>query len=232
MTDSAIIDLAEFIYESEAIEGIQDDPDALMKQVQARVQRMKKLGHQDNWGQGHIGAMLMLESLSRVAGNQYLDKKLICDVQALITAEQHKKPGGHELPKEWIGEYRSVNVSVGGRKCPEPELVPGLMEKLLNGRRFIWWQENARFQAPEKNIAEIADFHFKFLMIHPFVDGNGRTARALAYFLLRANPPHKQFIFTDRDKHETYYRCFDDPGNSGAMRRYFLIKSGLDPNDA
>lgn len=227
--DLAVINLAEFICESDAIEEIQNDPDVLMRQIQTGVHRMKKFGHQGNWGKGHAGAMLMLESLARIPINQRLDQKLICDVQSLITIEQHKKPGGHKLPEKFVGQYRQVNVFVGGRKCPESELVPNLMEELLSGQCFVWWQQNAKSQSPKKNIAKIADFHHKFLIIHPFADGNGRTTRALTYFLLRANPPYRPFIFTSADKRETYYRCFDDPTDSTAMRPIFSQRWALAP---
>lgn len=54
--------------------------------------------------------------------------------------------------------------------CP-PVLVQDEMDKLLQ------WHEEHRDVAPE---VEAAWLHHRFTQIHPFQDGNGRTARALA----------------------------------------------------
>lgn len=228
ITNTAVIDLAEFILESDAIEEIDNDPDSLIKRVRSGVEKMRISEQKNSWGSGHVGAILMLESLARNPINQAVTKELICDVQSLITTEQNKRFGGHRLAEEFIGEYRRVNISVGGRECPSFELVDSLMEELLNGQSFVWWQQNARTQGPEQNVKAIADFHYKFLMIHPFADGNGRTARVLSYFLLRANPPYRHFNFCNFDKHEDYYPCFDDANGSSAMRSYFLSRMGVD----
>ncbi len=201
--------LAEFIRESDAIEGITDDPESLERQIAE--------GKYD----GHVGAMLLLESLERGSGDSLIDEGLVCQIQGLITAEQHLKPGGQELPREWIGRYRSVNVSVGGRKCPDHRSVPALMDFLLKEVRK--WQRNIMNRIPGRIICTVADFHLVFERIHPFADGNGRTGRALVWYLFRC-AGIKPFIFTNCDKYETYYLCFEKPE---AMRGYFMKKMGL-----
>ncbi len=77
-------------------------------------------------------------------------------------------------------------------------------------KEVVRWQELYRENSHAENIVMIARLHMKFLIIHPFIDGNGRTSRALAYYLylFAGLPP---FIFTADDRHETYYRCFDEP---------------------
>ncbi len=202
--------LAEFIRESDAIEGIRDDIDLLERQIA-----------EDKYN-GHVGAMLLLESLAqRENGGSLVDEKLICRIQGLITAEQHLKPGGKRLPNKFIGRYRTVNVLVGGRNCPGPKLVPALMDVLLEKIRE--WQKSIKNDSSRHNICTVADLHFIFERIHPFADGNGRTGRALVWYLFRC-AGIKPFIFTNCDKRETYYLCFEKPE---AMRRYFMRKMGL-----
>lgn len=150
-----------------------------------------------------------------------IDEELVCRVQGLITAEQHQKPGGRRLPREQIGKYRKIGVRVGDRKCPSPESVPEAMESLVGLIR--WWQKKALARDLGRDIRHIADFHFYFEIIHPFVDGNGRTGRALVWYLFRY-AGIKPFIFTSCDKYETYYLCFED---RGVMRRYFMKKMGF-----
>jgi Fic family protein len=60
---------------------------------------------------------------------------------------------------------------------PEAGDVPGLMQDLVD---WIAWAEKEQVPAPV--IAGLV--HYQFVTIHPFYDGNGRTARALATLIL------------------------------------------------
>jgi len=75
------------------------------------------------------------------------------------------------------GKYRNVAVRLKGSETilPNPLKVPDLMEE------FIKWLQSDNSDHPIK-IA--IDAHFKLVSIHPFVDGNGRTARLLMNLLL------------------------------------------------
>jgi len=59
---------------------------------------------------------------------------------------------------------------------PEAKDVPGLMSELLE------WIRHAEAEQPVPVIAGMA--HYQFVTIHPYYDGNGRTARALATWIL------------------------------------------------
>lgn len=75
------------------------------------------------------------------------------------------------------GRYRNVAVRLKGSETilPNPLKIPELMEE------FIKWIQSENNDHPVK----IAfDAHFKFVSIHPFIDGNGRTARLLMNLLL------------------------------------------------
>lgn len=75
------------------------------------------------------------------------------------------------------GRYRTVAVRLKGSETilPNALKVPELMHK------FIDWLRGESLDHPVK-IA--VDAHFKLVSIHPFVDGNGRTARLLMNLLL------------------------------------------------
>lgn len=77
-----------------------------------------------------------------------------------------------------VMSYRTQNVAINGsaHEPPSPESVPGYMRYLL---QFI----NQK-SAPKYDLLKIAVVHHRFVWIHPFTNGNGRTARLLTYAML------------------------------------------------
>jgi Fic family protein len=75
------------------------------------------------------------------------------------------------------GRYRKVAVRISGSMVvlPNPVKVPGLMEE------FAAWLRSAPGLHPVELAAEA---HYRLVTIHPFVDGNGRTARLLMNLIL------------------------------------------------
>jgi Fic family protein len=67
----------------------------------------------------------------------------------------------------------------------------------------------------------IAEFHYEFEMIHPFVDGNGRTGRILVFYLLLYFNK-KPFIFYNSEKTE-YFISFKI-GDPECLKEYFIKK--------
>lgn len=75
------------------------------------------------------------------------------------------------------GRYRNVAVRISGSAVvlPNPLKVPDLMEE------FADWLSQSRELHPVELAAEA---HYRLVTIHPFVDGNGRTARLLMNMIL------------------------------------------------
>jgi len=73
------------------------------------------------------------------------------------------------------GKLRSVKIKVSGVdfEFPDPIKVPDHMQD------FVTWLHEAQ----EHAFIIAADAHLKFISIHPFIDGNGRTARLLMNLL-------------------------------------------------
>lgn len=82
--------------------------------------------------------------------------------------------GSIRSEQNWIGGS-SYNPCSAAFVPPPPELVRGLLEDLC------------RFSNDDSlpAVAQAAIAHAQFETIHPFVDGNGRTGRALVHFVLR-----------------------------------------------
>ena len=206
MEESRIDFLVDFIYESDAIEGIENDYGELRREIE------------DGKEAGHVGAMLWLESLMRDR-SRMLNKPEICNVQKLIVETQHLKSDEQKLSSRHIGHYRDVDVFIGGRMGAHVYRITSLMNILIY--EMSNWRTEHKQHSFEKNIVILADFHSIFEHIHPFVDGNGRTGRAIVYYLFRC-AGIEPFIFTNADKHETYYKCFDKQRD---MRKYFLKRA-------
>lgn len=106
-----------------------------------------------------------------------------------------------ETDKEWAGRYRNANVIIGGAKHTPPNAlqVPQKMRNLID------WLNS---QKSKTNIIELsALLHHKLVHIHPFFDGNGRTARlAMNVLLMQAGYPLVIILKNDRKK---YYDVLD-----------------------
>lgn len=74
------------------------------------------------------------------------------------------------------GEYRPCEVTVGSHRPPPHYLVDSLMADLINQVNFEWKA------ADPVTLAAFVLWRLNF--IHPFINGNGRTARAACYFVL------------------------------------------------
>jgi len=99
------------------------------------------------------------------------------------------------------GKYRSVQVRITGTNYLPPQSfeVPSLMRDFIK-----WLRKNERKIDP----IELAAFsHFKLVHIHPFIDGNGRSARLLMNLILvKKGYPPAIILKADRKK---YYRVLD-----------------------
>ena len=104
------------------------------------------------------------------------------------------------------GEFRRIQVWVGGHKPPPPERVEELMAGLLD-----WWKGPARERSP---VISSAVLHYRFEEIHPFGDGNGRVGRLLALWDLyrRGFDAHHIFAVDEYYWHDRprYYRQLAD----------------------
>lgn len=74
------------------------------------------------------------------------------------------------------GEYRPCQVTVGNHTPPEHYRVEALMDDFVNMVNRVWEQSDP--------VALSANVLWRLNHIHPFINGNGRTARAACYFVL------------------------------------------------
>ena len=100
------------------------------------------------------------------------------------------------------GHYRTSNVMITGAIHIPPSAVK--INKLIN-EFFEWYYVNKK----KLSVAELAAWvHYRIVHIHPFIDGNGRTARLLMNLILIQNGyPPAVILNVDRQK---YYRALKE----------------------
>ncbi len=116
-----------------------------------------------------------------------------------------------------IGQYKSSPNSVRLRngeihEYASPEETPSKMSDLMN-----WVRENKDVIHPVQLAAE---FHYRFVCIHPFDDGNGRVARLLMnYILIKNGYP---IVIIKSDDKENYLTALQkaDTGDPSAIIEY------------
>jgi Fic family protein len=100
----------------------------------------------------------------------------------------------YNINTDWAGVFRETPVRIVGSQVTRPNYIK--VPELMNS--FIEHVKNS-----QDHIAKIAaDAHLQFVFIHPFVDGNGRTARLLLnLLLLQENYPLTYIRSEDREKY-------------------------------
>ena len=214
-----------FLVESDAIEGIDNDSSVVRKQfINSEIGIPGSLT-------GHAGALMLLRKRANV-GSHLLDEGLVKLVQLFIVQEQSQK-GERELPINQRGQWRKHDVVLARRNSQGEILsrrsigadyndVPARMSELLKG--VAEWQTSKMHKTTAEEIVRfIARFHYNYERIHPFADGNGRSGRALVYFLYKYS--HLEpFVFTHTDRHLNYYPCLAKE-DSELMEQYFFDRS-------
>jgi len=82
----------------------------------------------------------------------------------------------------FAGKLRNVNLSKGGFPFAAAKFLPGAMSEF---EKNILANLKNKYSNKEEIIHDIAIVHGELLFIHPFREGNGRTARLLANLMSR-----------------------------------------------
>ena len=118
-----------------------------------------------------------------------------------------------------IGEYKSFPNSVRLQNgeifnYASPAETAAMMSDLMN------WYNTAVEDITQSPVEVAAEFHYRFVCIHPFDDGNGRISRLVMNYLLIKNgyPP---VIIKTEDKKNYFFALHEaDTGNLEAFKKY------------
>ena len=157
-----------------------------------------------------------LENLDKY---EKIDEKTILEIHENITEGTLNDPN-------MAGRFRDTPVVIGNLKTgklnfvpPNPIKVPYLIGELLD------W---VNVQDELNPIILAGILHYEFVRIHPFVDGNGRAARALATLILLLNDFDIKGYFSldeyynqDRQSYYAALQSADKSGNLTEWLEYF-----------
>jgi Fic family protein len=127
------------------------------------------------------------------------NEKVLLDIHSLIL---------QGIDRLNAGSYRRDNVRISGSShiCPNFRKVPTHMEE------YFQWYENIKETLHPVDLASQA--HQKLVSIHPFIDGNGRTARLIMNLILLQNGYPITVIASDRKKRDKYYDSLESSHSS------------------
>ena len=167
-----------------------------------------------------------LQALDSVS--QYAKKKI--DVKLFLRIHKTLTKGTLKQEKD-CGVFRDRQVFVGKRifdgtqlkevveyMPPDTKEVPGLVEEFLS-----WLNSDGATKINPVILAGIV--HYEIARIHPFIDGNGRTARLLASLVLyKSGFDHRRFFalddYYDKDRSLYYVALKTAQQNKGDITKW------------
>lgn len=162
----------------------------------------------------HHAALEFLFDLVQPQHRVTISEKLIRELHGLVMKK---------TDEESAGRYRQSNVFITGtdHTPPDASTIPSAMAEFIH-----WFQANHR----RHPIELAAKLHHRLVYIHPFLDGNGRTARLLMnVILMKQGYPLSIILKNDRKR---YYQVLQqaDKNNSLPLIRFIArsVERSLD----
>jgi Fic family protein len=162
------------------------------------------------------------------AFNILLNELVIDNKDQLISPEfilRLHKMVGRDLGENFNaipGEFRNHNIFVGRYRGPDHKEVIPMIQKLCDWMKTEFHYE--RGQHYINTVIQAIVLHVYIAWIHPFGDGNGRTARLLEfYILLRAgNPDFASHLLSNfyNETRSEYYRHLDNSTKTGNLNEF------------
>lgn len=157
----------------------------------------------------HQEAIDFVEKL--VHPSYVLSAKDILEVHGLVL---------QKIEKDFAGRYRQFGVRISGANFIPPNAlkVNDLMDELVSWVNF----ESSSLSS----IVRSCIFHHRFVWIHPFADGNGRTVRLIFNLLLmKEGYPPAIILRNDRKK---YYDALNKANNGDYSKLVLLTLQALE----
>ena len=141
----------------------------------------------------------VLQNIQDYQNDGKITEKLLLKLHKDITKETLDNPDDEE-------NYRKVQVVVGNKFTGEVVFTPPKTEKVPQLTKALLEWINQEIELHPVLNAGLS--HYEFVRIHPFVDGNGRTARALATLILYIRDFDIKRFFTLDDYYDSDRKAY------------------------
>ncbi|MEO8237223.1 MAG: Fic family protein [Flavobacterium sp.] len=173
--------------------------------------------------QGHD--KVITEILKIGKGELRLSEKRIKEIHTGIMHEEN--PEWKSKIGQWKEQANEIINSKGEKYLfATPEEVPDKIHALLNKTNASIDAIHANKKNAPHPIDIAMDFHLDYLDIHPFYDGNGRTARILTNLIL-ISLGYNPFWINEKDRTIYYNYISDIQGYGGSKELFFEYCAGL-----
>lgn len=153
----------------------------------------------------HIEALRYVENLAR--DPDVLSQRTLREIHSLVLRRSNA---------DAAGKYRDIPVTIGGTTYAPPGPL------FVGERMAAVFERYVSHRDAEHPAIVAADLHQGIVDVHPFEDGNGRTARlAMNLHLLQRGFPLTIVAVTDR---EHYITALEAARNGSNAFREFIIK--------
>lgn len=165
-------------YYSNKIEGQQTLPADIERAVHSQFDMDRERARRQRLALAHMEAERSLEAAwSGIAARELFRPACVVEIHGDL---YRRLPGADRVTDDGLavvpGELRARPVSAGRHVAPPAELVPELLS--------AWGHAYSEMQGTERLVVGIACAHHRLTWVHPFIDGNGRTARLHSHLVL------------------------------------------------
>jgi Fic family protein len=167
----------------------------------------------------YLALEFILKNLGREVSKEFVNELHAILVKDTLEPEDEKYSGIYRPDQRYVQDpSRGETVYIP----PPPDQVEALMQKLYSWINF----DSADFLYLHP-VVKASIIHFYTVYIHPYVDGNGRVARALMYHhLLRKGYSFFRYFSISKAikaKRKPYYDAIKNVEDDGTDLTYFIL---------
>jgi len=166
---------------------------------------------------GYYAALTQVEKWAAQGGN--ITEKMIQTLHALVMSngKERVKSTSYRDGQNVIRDSRTKAIVY---MPPEAKDVPSLMTSLTH-----WMNKNSE-NLPCPIVASIA--HYQFATIHPYYDGNGRTARLLTTLVLHLGGYDLKGLYSLEEYYARNLGAYYDAISIGESHNYYMGRAKAD----